>query len=222
MRKAFAYLRVSGKGQIDGDGFPRQAEAIRQYAKSQGIVVVQTFREEGVSGTKDWENRPALTALIEALYADGVKTVLIESLNRLARELMIQERFIDDLREKGFELISVTEPDLDSSDPTRVLMRQMMGAFSQYEKSMIVAKLRGARQRMKARTGRCEGRKPFGFAAGEQIAIERMKQLRADGLAFDKIAAQLNAEGVPTRTGQPWHGVVVNRILTGKRHDAKA
>jgi hypothetical protein len=34
-----------------------------------------------------------------------------------------------------------------------------------------------------------------------------------DGLGFDHIAAQLNAEGVPTRTGKPWHGVVVNRIL---------
>ncbi len=36
-------------------------------------------------------------------------------------------------------------------------MRQIFGAISEYEKSMIVIKLRGARQRKKARTGRCEG-----------------------------------------------------------------
>jgi DNA invertase Pin-like site-specific DNA recombinase len=52
----------------------------------------------------------------------------------------------------------VTEPDLCSDDPTRTLMRQVLGAFFEYERSMIVSKLRSARQRMKARTGRCEGR----------------------------------------------------------------
>jgi len=45
-----------------------------------------------------------------------------------------------------------------------------------------------------------------------------MKALRAEGLGFDRIAAKLNEEGLSTRTGRPWHGVVVNRILTGKRH----
>jgi len=36
-------------------------------------------------------------------------------------------------------------------------------------------------------------------------------------MGFDRAAAKLNEEGVPTRTGKPWHGVEINRILTGKR-----
>jgi hypothetical protein len=47
-----------------------------------------------------------------------------------------------------------------------------------------------------------------------------MKALRAEGLAFDRIAERLNEEGVPTRTGKRWHGVVVNRILTGRNRAA--
>jgi len=44
-----------------------------------------------------------------------------------------------------------------------------------------------------------------------------MKALRAEGLGFDRIADKLNEEGIPTRTtGKLWHGVVINRILTGK------
>jgi len=43
-----------------------------------------------------------------------------------------------------------------------------------------------------------------------------MKALKASGLGFDRVAAQLNAEGLKTRTGPRWHGLVVNRILTGK------
>jgi DNA invertase Pin-like site-specific DNA recombinase len=141
---------------------------------------------------------------------------VIEKLDRLARDLMIQEAAIADLQKWDFTLISVAEPDLMASDPTRILMRQLMGAVAQYDKSQIVLKLRGARMRKRAKEGRCEGRKPFGRDDGERAALERMKGLRAGGLAFDRIADQLSAEGVPTRTGRRWHGVVINRILTGK------
>jgi hypothetical protein len=44
-----------------------------------------------------------------------------------------------------------------------------------------------------------------------------MNALRAEGLRFDRIAARMNEEGIAIRTGKPWHGVVINRILTGKR-----
>jgi hypothetical protein len=57
-----------------------------------------------------------------------------------------------------------------------------------------------------------EGRKPFGHYDGKQIAVERMRALKNEGFGFDRIARQLNSEGIPTRTGQPWHGLVVNRI----------
>ena len=214
LTRAFAYLRVSGKGQIDGDGFPRQLEAVRTYAQAQAIRIVKVFREEGVCGANDLEDRPALMALLEALAADGVKLVLIESLNRLARDLMVQETIIADFRKQGFELISVTEPELLKNDPTRILMRQIFGAISQYEKCMIVLKLRGARQRMKAATGRCEGRKPYGFYEGEQTPLVRMKELRDSGMGYDRIAEALNAEGLKPRTGERWWGKTVNNILT--------
>jgi DNA invertase Pin-like site-specific DNA recombinase len=217
MTKAHAYLRVSGKGQVEGDGFTRQLKAIREYAAAHDMKVVNVYREEGVSGTKESADRPAWSDLMTALHANGVRTVIIEKLDRLARDLMVQETIIADLRKHGFELVSVAEPDLMANDPTRILVRQMMGAVAQYEKSQIVLKLRGARLRMRAKQGRCEGRKPYGYYDGEAAALARIKALRAEGLGFDRVAARLNQEGVPTRTGRPWHGVVVNRILTGKR-----
>ncbi len=213
MTKAFAYLRVSGKGQVEGDGFTRQRAAIKAYAAANDIKIVQEFREEGVSGTVENMNRPAWQELMATLHSNGVRTIVIEKLDRLARDLMVQETAIADLRKNGFTLVSVAEPDLMASDPTRVLMRQLMGAVAQYDKSQIVAKLRGARMRMKAKEGRCEGRKPYGFYEGEAAVVERMKALRVDGLGFDRIAAQMNSEGIETRTRGRWHGVMVNRIL---------
>lgn len=216
MTSAFAYLRVSGKGQVGGDGFTRQLAEIRKYASEHAIRIVRVFREEGVSGTKELENRPALLDLMTELHANGTKLVMVEKLDRLARDLMVQETIIGDLRKNGFALVSVMEPDLLQDDPSRKLMRQIFGAIAEYEKTMIVLKLRGARVRMRAKTGRCEGAKVFGTFAGEKEVIERMTALRGSGMGFDRIAATLNAEGVRPRRGARWHGLTVNKILTGK------
>ncbi len=92
----------------------------------------------------------------------------------------------------------------------RVFVLRFLGAISQCEKANVL-KLRAARQRIKAKTGRCEGRKPYGT-----------NELRASGMSYDRIAATLNAEGLLTRTpGKKWRGFAVNQILTAqsrKRH----
>ncbi|MFB3778480.1 MAG: recombinase family protein [Bryobacteraceae bacterium] len=213
MKKAFAYLRVSGKGQVDGDGFRRQLDAVKKTAQAQDVKLVKIFREEGVSGAKDLQDRPALSGMMEALLSNGVKTVLIEKLDRLARDLMIQESIIADFQRRGFELISATEPDLLEDDPSRKAFRQIMGVFAEYEKSMVVLKLRAARNRVRATTGRCEGRKPYGFYAGESAVLGRMKALRATGMGFDRIAEALNANGLKPRSGERWWGRTINNIL---------
>jgi DNA invertase Pin-like site-specific DNA recombinase len=200
-------------GQVDGDGFTRQGEAINRYACSHGMTIEQTFREEGVSGTKELENRPALQRLLLAIDGGDVRLVLLEALNRLARDLMVQETILGDLRKRGITVISVAEPDLCSDDPSRKLMRQIFGAIAEYDKAMIVLKLRGARQRMKARTGRCEGCKPFGAAQDHQPTIARMLALRGAGMAVDVIAETLNAEGLKSKTGGRWYGSSVRNVI---------
>jgi DNA invertase Pin-like site-specific DNA recombinase len=213
---AYAYLRVSGLGQVEGDGFPRQLQAIQNYADSKGYRVTKVFREEGVSGKTELDNRPALKAMLEALASNGAKAVIIERLERLARDLMVQENIIADLRKRKFELISVAEPDLCSDDPSRVLMRQIFGSIAQYDRAMTVAKLRGARERKRAKDGRCEGRKPYGEHPehqAERAIIERIQALRGEGLPMLTIADRLNAAGVKSRSGGVWHPTQVSRVL---------
>ena len=102
--------------------------------------------------------------------------------------------------------------------PTRTLIRQVLGAVAQFEKPVIVTKLRAARVRKRRETGRCEGRKPFGTRPGEADVLNLMKKLRrkpkrGERLSFDAIADRLNATGVPTRTGARWRGPTVRGIL---------
>jgi DNA invertase Pin-like site-specific DNA recombinase len=214
VKRAYAYLRVSGKSQVDGDGFPRQRAAIQAYAKAHDIRIVRWFEEEGVSGTLS--ERPALQDMMLALLADGVRTVLIEKLDRLARDLMVQETIMGDFRKQGFELISVCEPDLCSDDPSRKLVRQIFGAIAEYDRAMIVLKLRAARDRKRSKTGHCEGRKAFGSRPNEQATIKRMRELAKQGLSYSAIAIALNSENRPTQTGTLWFPATVSRTLNRK------
>jgi DNA invertase Pin-like site-specific DNA recombinase len=203
---------VSSRGQVDGDGFERQLVAVRSYAAAQGIAIARVFREEGVSGTLEGMDRTAWVEMITGILTNGVKTIIIEKLDRLARDLMIQEHIIQDLQRRGITLVSVAEPDLCSDDPTWKLMRQIMGAIAEYDKSMVVLKLRGARERMRARGGRCEGAKPFGTRPGEAEVLATIRTLRAAGRSFQAIAGTLDAQGVRPRRGEQWHPYAVARI----------
>lgn len=213
MTRAFAYLRVSGKGQIDGDGFTRQLAAIQKYAKANEIQIAKVFREEGVSGTAEGVDRVAWVEMIAQVMRNGHETIMIEKLDRLGRDLMVQEHIIADLRKRGIVLISAYEPDLCVDDPTRKLLRQIMGAISEYDKTMLVLKMRGARERIRARGERCEGAKRYGEYPGEVAILGRIRQLRAGGMTLHSIAALLNEQAVTPRRGREWYASSVRSVL---------
>ncbi len=217
--KAFSYLRVSGKGQIGGDGFQRQAETISRYAKANGIEIVENFLEKGISGTKDALDRPGLTDLFVALKANGVRIVLVENATRLARDLMVSEIILAEFRKLGVKVISAdggVDLTLGNDDPTGKLVRQILAAVSEWEKCLIVQKLRASRLRIRRGGQRCEGRKPYGVIPEEQAIVERMIAMRSGKKSFVDIANALNTDGVLTRTGQgtKWHPTQVQRILS--------
>lgn len=218
--QAFAYLRVSGKGQVDGDGFNRQREAIEACAKGAGISVVQFFQDEGVSGTK--EDRPALARLMVDLEENGhgIKTVIVERLDRLARDLMVQEAILNDFRKLGVRFISASEgDDLIDGDATRKLVRQIFGAIAEYDKAMLVLKLRAARERKRAREGKCEGRKGYSDTEAGREIIREVKRLRRKKpgckvLSCRTIAGRLNESGRQSLDGKPFSAAVIQRILS--------
>jgi DNA invertase Pin-like site-specific DNA recombinase len=215
--KAYGYIRVSGQGQVEGDGLVRQEQAIREYAEQHDITIEKVYREEGVSGTL--EHRPALAEMMVSLEQNGhdITTVVIEKVDRLARDLMVQEAIINDFQKHGFELISVHEgPDLLSDDPTRKLVRQVMGAIAEYDKSMIVMKLRAARDRKRAREGKCEGRKTYQETMPDVIALIKQLRRKPKGqqrMTHKQVAEELNRRGYKTRLGREFNEQVVKDIL---------
>lgn len=219
--KAFSYLRVSGKGQVLGDGFTRQRETIEKYARASGIVIVEEFRDEGISGTTELADRDGLARLLDRIESNGVRTVLVERADRVARDLLVGEVILGQFRDLGVTVIeaaSGNELTADDGDATKVLIRQILGAVAQFDKSVVVSKLRAARDRKRKNEGRCEGKKPFGTRAGEQAVLDRILSLRRSRqngkrMSYQKIANVLNREGLSTRSGKPWKAASIRNIV---------
>jgi site-specific DNA recombinase len=215
----FAYLRVSSQGQVKGHGFERQGETISQFARENGYEVLETFRD-AFTGTE--ADRPEFNRMVGSILGNGVHTILVESLDRLARDVMVQSLLLSKLAQHGITLIDcVTGEDVTtamSEDPMRKALIQIQSVFSELEKSRLVSKLRRAREAKKEATGKCEGRKAFGEKDGESEVLELMRSLRRkrDGkrMSFVRIAEELNSRKVPTRTGAQWHTTTVANILT--------
>lgn len=222
---AVAYMRCSGLGQNDGDTWARQESAVRKYAKAHGLAVADAdwFKDVGVSGTKDMGDRPGLAALLDRVESNGVRVVLVENATRLARDLMVSEVILAQLRDAGCRVISCDSGtdliDESDDDPTRRLIRQVLGAVAEFDRRVTVLKLRAARERIRRRAGRCEGRKPFGSRPGETAVIDRIRDLYRkphgrDRRSLQKIVDILNNEGIPTRTGKRWAKGTLHQIIT--------
>jgi DNA invertase Pin-like site-specific DNA recombinase len=199
---------------VDGDGFPRQREAVEAYAARSGIQLVGEFRDEGVSGTTEHTDRDGFTALLKRVAGNCVRVVLVERSDRLARDLLVQETLLNSLMKLGVKVIDASSGlDLtDESDPSRRLIRQVLGAVAEHDKACLVAKLRKARERKRVTTGRCEGRKPYGIRVGEDRGLERIQALASGGMSVRAISDQLNAEGIPSRSGKAWSFGSVARV----------
>jgi len=221
----YAYLRVSTENQKNDQTIQIQEVAIKEYAEKNNINIVKMFEDNGVSG--GLEDRPALAELFDALEtnAKDIEGIIIFKLDRLARDVRIQENLIYDLQEKrGKKIISLSEPDLNSKDITRVLMRQMIGAISQYEKGLIAMRLKAGRMN-KLRKGGFPG---GGVALGYEIIdndlilnqeeVKIVKQIyylkRYKRFNLTAIAKILNSNNIKTpKGGIKWYAGTVKYIL---------
>lgn len=224
MEKYFGYIRVSGSGQEEGDGYARQEDAIRAFAAKKGWAISRIFKEEPISGTTEISLRPALTEAFSFCGVGTADTIIVERADRLARDLIVGELIYAEAKKAGIKIFSAdAEEELvnSESDPTRVLLRQLLGALSQWEKSALVLKLRKARERMRRETGRCEG-----FAPVEETHPEiadMICKLKKAGKTFPEIALKFNGfkpyqRGTPavplppTFRSRQWHAETIRHI----------
>jgi DNA invertase Pin-like site-specific DNA recombinase len=231
---ALAYLRTSSAANVgaDKDSDKRQRQAIEAFAKRAGYELVADYYDAAVSGA-DPIDRPGFAAMLERIEANGVRTIIVETANRFARDLMVQEVGHQKLRERGIELIAADSPTSFIDDtPTATLVRQVLGAIAEFDKAMTVAKLRGARDRVRRQHGKCEGRKTrIERLKSDPEATERLQRL-LDATAMAKrlyrvspktgkrrslreISQQLEDAGHLNEQGRAYHAESIKRMIEG-------
>lgn len=216
MTHALAYLRTSSAANVGGDSDVRQRTAIEAYAKAHGVEIVDQFYDAAVSGADPVETRPGFAAMLDRIEGNGVRLVIVEDASRFARDLVAQELGVLLMQQRDVRVVTAGGDDLtDTSDPTRIMMRQIAGAFAQYEKARLVGKLRAARDRKSAAAGgkRIEGRK--GFAGHQPEIYDALREIKAGHprATLRVLADELASRGFKTRTGQTFAPNQISRLL---------
>lgn len=228
-KRVAGYLRVSTDRQAEeGHGLDVQRRAIGAWAKAANVRVVGYFSDEGVSGSNGLDSRAALADALQSIRDRRASGLVVYRLDRLARDLIVQETLLAEVRRLGGEVFSTSAAEAgylgdDPDDPSRKLIRQVLGAVSEYERSMIALRLRSGRRRKAELGGLAYGSPPLGYKAvgkalvpnePEQATLRRMHELAAEGLSVRSIAATLEREGYRGKRGsQRWHPTTVARAL---------
>ena len=171
-----------------------------------GLITARHDRDQCVVG-----------AYLDRIEGNGVRTVIVEDASRFARELMAQELGITLLISRGVRLLTASGDDLTASDDaTRKMMRQIAGAFAEYEKARLVSKLRHARERVRQEMGKCEGRKAHAEIRPDVVALakklRRASPKSRDRLSYRQISARL---ADLNERGQPFNPKSVRSMLVG-------
>lgn len=184
-RVAF-YLRVSTNEQtIDNQRRDLDAAAARH-----GWGVVEVYTDEGISGAKGRDKRPAFDKLCRGIARKEFDLVAAWAVDRIGRSLQDLVGFLGELHGKGVDLY-LHQQGIDTSTPAGKAMFQMMGVFAEFERAMIVERVKAGLSRAKAQGTRL-GRP--NISAGKEAAVRR---LLADGTGIVK-TARLAGLGVAT------------------------
>lgn len=220
IKQAVAYFRVSTELQQQEGTIEMQKMKVREFAKLNNYDVIHEFSDNGISG--GLADRPGLKQLLDVISSTTAEYILIYKLDRLARDLYIQEGLIKEFNKNNKQLISALEPDLDGSDPFRKAFRQMLGVFSEFEKAMIALRLEGGRER-KAKNGGWHGGKIYGYdnVDGalvinqlEATIVNKIYNLRKNKKSYKLIAKELTSLNQPTKRGNMiWQASTVKKIL---------
>lgn len=224
--RALGYIRVSTIEQVSGSGLDVQRDALRDHCRREGLRLVDVLSDEGVSGSNGFDTREGLADALDRCERGDAEVLLVYRYDRLARDLIVQETTIERLAQHEVQVVSVTEPEIEGDDATRTLVRQVLGAISQYERAVIRARMASGKRKKAESGGYVGGRPAYGFKAvgGDLVAdkaeaevVARIKREQKAGASLRAIAEGLNADGVPapgTTKKKPteWHPNTVRRI----------
>lgn len=223
--KYVIYLRVSTDQQTEsGLGLESQREICQKFVREKGNNQSLEFIDEGLSGALSMEKRPGILSAIDSLSEGDF--LVIAKRDRLGRDIIVNAMIESAIARKKAKLVSASGDFQSDDEPTSILMRRMMDAFSEYERLIIGERTRSALQAKKNRNERV-GYIPYGFRLhedgihlepdkDEQYNLKLIRQMKCDGKTLREIADEMNFYKRLNRKGS-WNHVSVMRVSKVER-----
>ncbi len=222
-QSAVAYVRVSTDGQVDeGVSLEAQQAKLTAWCTVNDYELVAIHTDAGLSGGRA-DNRPGLQTAIEQA-CETKSALVVYSLSRLARSTKDTIAIGEQLDKAGADLVSLSEK-IDTTSAAGKMIFRMLAVMAEFEKDQISGRTKMALAHKKSKGERIGG-VPYGYDladdgvtltinAAEQRTIAAMRELRARGLSFRKIAAELEQSNHKTKNGgAKWDNTVIQKILT--------
>ncbi len=179
--KVAIYARVSTADQNP----EAQLLALREYAAQRGFTIYKEYIDH-VSGNlerhaaKRHDNQ-AYRELMEDVARRVVGCVIVWKYDRFARSLSVLVSALQQFHSLGVDFISYTQ-NIDTTTPMGRLFYHIIGSFAEFEREMIVERVRAGLANAKAK-GKVLGRPERDYSARQRI-----RTLREQGLSLREIA----------------------------------
>ena len=161
LRKAALYARVSTHEQDTEN----QLTELRAVAERAGWLITGEYVDNGISGAKGRQHRPAFNDLCKTITRRQVDVVVCWSVDRLSRSLKDLVEFLNDLHASGVDLY-LHKQGIDTTTPGGKALFQMLGVFAEFEREII-------RERVNAGLSRA---KMHGTKSGKSIGRPKVSQ----------------------------------------------
>ena len=215
---------------VGKDSGVRQEKSCREYAKSNGYSVKEIFYDKGVSGSTNVYTRDAFMELYMYCTENEIRHIIVEKIDRFSREVLTQEIALKQINRDGFHLISASNGDVDETTESK-LVRQIMGAVSEYEASAIATRLQIAKERKAKQNkqngittidgkGKCGGRPSYAELNPE--LVKKAKLLRKKHpttkkhKSYDRVAEELYEMGYTNQLGNKFNATTIKNICMQK------
>lgn len=177
IKRAALYVRVS----TDKQTVENQVEALTKVAEARGWQIVEIFSDAGISGAKTRKDRPGLDQMLKAAQRGKFDVVMAWAIDRLGRSLVDLLSTIENLKACGVDLY-LDQQAIDTTAPAGKLMLQMTGAFAEFERSMIVARVHAGLRRAVANG------KTLGRPLNDPEAIDKARTELRKGIGINRVA----------------------------------
>lgn len=181
-KRAALYLRVSTKQQTTDN----QRLKLEEVARRSGWDVVEIYEDEGISGSRGRDKRPAFDAMCKAAARREFEVVLAWSVCRLGRSLQDLVPFLNDLHAVGVDLY-LDQQAIDTTTPSGKAMFHMVGVFAEFERSMIQERIHAGLDRAKAQGVQLGRRSELPEEVRRGII-----QAKSEGVSFRKVAERFD------------------------------